>query len=1373
LSAAKYTVTVTDANGCTTTKVVNLTNGRKLSVGYVSVGAKCSNPYGYIRAKVSSTQISRVQSYAWSNGATTSTIDSLSPGTYTLTISYDNGCEVIKSFTHAPLPCCNVTKAGAIGPAQNNCGGFDPAPITSISLPTGGIGNLEYVWLQRQPGQAFSQISGANGPTYDPGFISTTMQYRRCARRSGCTSYVGESNWVTITIKPLPTIGFTNVNGTCSNNMLGTSLATGGVAYTWSNGSNSQKITGLTAGTYTVTVTKGNGCTNTAQTVITSVECCNVTSAGVIGSAQENCGGFDPAPLTSISLPSGGIGNIEYVWLQRQPGQSYSAISGANGPTYDPGFISTTMQYRRCARRSGCTSFVGESNWVTITVNEAPTASIASENGTCSNNMEGSAAASGGTSFAWSNGATTASISGLASGTYTVAVSNGNGCTDTEEVSITNVECCNVTSAGEIGNEQSNCEAFNPDAITSISLPSGGVGNIEYVWLKRFPGQAYSQISGANGPTYDPGFITQTTEYRRCARRNGCTSFVGESNWISMGVDTGGCNFSCDGFRTQTQGGWGASPSGNNPGTYLHQHFSGAFPNGLSIGCNNSLNLTTASAVTAFLPSGSTAQMLPTGTLTDPNTNYSNVLAGQLVAATLNIGFDSYDANFGSSTIFVGDLIYSNNSVFDGMTVSTVVQLANDFIGGCTSTYNASELNNALTSFNESYVDGIVNGSSFECPPVCDNVTSAGEIGNEQSNCEAFNPDAITSISLPSGGNGALEYVWLKRFPGQSYSVIVGENGSTYDPGMISQTTEYRRCARRDGCSAYPGESNWVTMTVNETPEYSTKYKIDAGSWTYDSVVYVCAGQKLYLGIYPNSFNSISWTGPNNFSSTISHPLITSSVTSAHAGTYTVTASNGSCSTTKNIEVVVTNNCCGEILALKIYDQTTDQEVSGVGAITNGMTILSGSLPSDYYLVVETTSNIESVKIIINGNTQNTENVVPYTWPNGAENGTNWNGGEGSFSVKASAYTQDNCQPVVCDELELVFTITDCDNVTSAGEIGNAQTACNAFDPEPITSISLPSGGTGTIEYVWLQREPNQGYTVISGANGPTYDPGMISTTMEYRRCSRRNGCTSYVGESNWITMTIGGNLSVELTTTSPLCAGSMGSIEAMAFGTNPTYSWSNGGTGMIQTGLGSGMYTVTVTDGGCSVEDSAEIIVPEPLELSFIATSQSYPGAGDGTLQAVVLGGTPAYSYSWQTGATTATLGGIVYGWFNVTVTDANGCMISDSGYVTPGAIGKTAKSTSTEATDIADISFTAFPNPTVKGSSVWMAIENVMLDEKTTVQLYDLTGQLILSEQHSIVKGSNKVELNGSRELSAGSYIIRLNAGDQVITSRILVSN
>jgi hypothetical protein len=123
--------------------------------------------------------------------------------------------------------------------------------------------------------------------------------------------------------------------------------------------------------------------------------------------------------------------------------------------------------------------------------------------------------------------------------------------------------------------------------------------------------------------------------------------------------------------------------------------------------------------------------------------------------------------------------------------------------------------------------------------------------------------------------------------------------------------------------------------------------------------------------------------------------------------------------------------------------------------------------------------------------------------------------------------------------------------------------------------------------------------------------------------------------------------------------------------------------------------------------------------------------------------------------------------------VTDANGCMVSDSGYVAPGGVGKTAKSTSTEATDIADVSFTTYPNPSAKGSSVWMAIENVEMSETTSIQIFDLTGQLVLSERHSIIEGSNKIELEGFRSLSAGSYIVRLSTGDQVITSRILVSN
>lgn len=91
-----------------------------------------------------------------------------------------------------------------------------------------------------------------------------------------------------------------------------------------------------------------------------------------------------------------------------------------------------------------------------------------------------------------------------------------------------------------------------------------------------------------------------------------------------------------------------------------------------------------------------------------------------------------------------------------------------------------------------------------------------------------------------------------------------------------------------------------------------------------------------------------------------------------------------------------------------------------------------------------------------------------------------------------------------------------CQNVTNAGEIGAAQSGCSPFDPSNITSISNPSGGSGTLEYVWLQStNGGTNYTMISGATSSTYNPGVITMTTWYRRCARRAGCTDYVGESN------------------------------------------------------------------------------------------------------------------------------------------------------------------------------------------------------------------------------------------------------------------
>lgn len=187
----------------------------------------------------------------------------------------------------------------------------------------------------------------------------------------------------------------------------------------------------------------------------------------------------------------------------------------------------------------------------------------------------------------------------------------------------------------------------------------------------------------------------------------------GGSGGSSGGTTTEPCQAGV--FRTQTQGGWGANPNGNNPGVYVANNFATAFPNGLTIGCNNTLKLTSAAAVRDFLPSGSTPSALPAGNMVDPGGTYTNVLAGQLVAATLSIGFDNASATYSASTIPLGSLVIASGT-FQGMTMNQMLAIANQVIGGCATNYSFSEVNAALTSFNENFVDGSANQGYLLCP---------------------------------------------------------------------------------------------------------------------------------------------------------------------------------------------------------------------------------------------------------------------------------------------------------------------------------------------------------------------------------------------------------------------------------------------------------------------------------------------------------------------------------------------------------------------------------------------------------------------------------------------------------------------------------
>ena len=174
------------------------------------------------------------------------------------------------------------------------------------------------------------------------------------------------------------------------------------------------------------------------------------------------------------------------------------------------------------------------------------------------------------------------------------------------------------------------------------------------------------------------------------------------------------CDIDTGDFRTQTQGGWGSIPFGNNPGTYLYANFDAAFPNNLIVGCTYTITLTSAQAVSNFLPQGGTPVAL-TSNYIDPTNPILSVLAGNLIAVELALGFDLYDPNFGSSSIYLGDLIITTGA-FAGMTLSDLVAIANQALGGCPVSYSLSDINDALSNASQAFVDGNTNTGFLTCP---------------------------------------------------------------------------------------------------------------------------------------------------------------------------------------------------------------------------------------------------------------------------------------------------------------------------------------------------------------------------------------------------------------------------------------------------------------------------------------------------------------------------------------------------------------------------------------------------------------------------------------------------------------------------------
>lgn len=239
-------------------------------------------------------------------------------------------------------------------------------------------------------------------------------------------------------------------------------------------------------------------------------------------------------------------------------------------------------------------------------------------------------------------------------------------------------------------------------------------------------------------------------------------------------------------------------------------------------------------------------------------------------------------------------------------------------------------------------------------------------------------------------------------------------------------------------------------------------------------------------------------------------------------------------------------------------------------------------------------------------------------------------------------------------------TVTDIDLAFDIGEItltedsiiwetaSNFETCIGSCDATP--GVVSVSGGTPPYTFLWNDPTNNTEWFLENACAGD-YE----ITITDANGCNTVATVTVEVSpEGVWI-MT---------TKTDVTCAGAMdGTAYAGAMtGTPPfTYQWSDPAmqTDKEAVGLGPGKYFVTVTDvNGCTNIDSAIINEPPVLDIDLVVTDFDCQSGGTGSITANPSGGTPPYTYDWNTNETTKTITNLTTGTYTVMVTDANDCV-------------------------------------------------------------------------------------------------------------------
>jgi hypothetical protein len=465
-SSTTYTVTITSGNGTATASTTVVVNN--------APNANAGGDISIIIGQTANLMATGGVTYVWSNGTNTAAnaVNPTITSTYTVTVQDGNGCTATDQVT--------VTVTGTVlsaNPSVNSASICAGGSTLLSANATGGSGNYTYNWASDPAGFSSNLANPAASPLVNTVYSVTISD--------GIGSSVGS---VGVAVLPLPNANAGN-DATINFGQNTTLTATGGGSYLWNTGATTATIDvmPLATMTYTVTVTNAQGCTATDNATIT-VNGGPITVFGVAATPNAVCMGQSVQLAATIV---GGTGNVTYSWTSNPAGFVSNASNPTITPTANTAYILTI--------NDGVTV---RTDSVLVSVLTLPNVS-AGNDVTINFGQSTMLTASGGGTYLWSNGANTATImvSPQNTATYTVTVTDTNGCTATDEVTVT---VAGAPLALSISGVQAICSGQSANISANIT---GGTGNYFIVWSSIPAGFTTNTASFVVAPS-------QTTEYQ-------------------------------------------------------------------------------------------------------------------------------------------------------------------------------------------------------------------------------------------------------------------------------------------------------------------------------------------------------------------------------------------------------------------------------------------------------------------------------------------------------------------------------------------------------------------------------------------------------------------------------------------------------------------------------------------------------------------------------------------------------------------------------------------------------------------------------------------------------------------------------------------